>query len=111
MAFKNVDAQVDSLVQKNDDQVVSNDQKRAKTLESWRNSIINDVRKNAQPKSMASWLKDAPLRKLDETQIRNLLTQKDENGEPYDETILSNFSNSKIDKKQVEKYYDLHFKK
>ncbi len=88
MAFKNVDAQVDNLVQKNDDQVISNDQKRAKTLESWRNSIINDVRKNAQPKSMASWLKDAPLRKLDETQIRNLLTQKDENGEPYDETIL-----------------------
>ena len=25
--------------------------------------------------------------------------------------ILSNFSNSNIDKKQAEKYYDLHFKK
>ncbi len=88
MAFKSVDAQINDLVQKNDDQVLSNEQKRAETLNKWKSGILTESRKNRQPTPMASWLKDAPLRKLDETQIKNLLTQRDENGEPYDEPIL-----------------------
>lgn len=88
MAFKNIDNQINDLIEKNDDDVLLNDQKREKTFNDWKNKTLTETRKNTQPRQMASRLKDAPLRKLDETQIKNLLTQRDEDGNPYDEPTL-----------------------
>lgn len=99
--FKNIADPIKHLTDSQDQENLLNEQEDENIFNEWKNSILTKERTSAAPREMASWLKDAPLRKLDETQIKNLLTQKDEYGNPYDEAILRRMA------KHVQKYEPL----